>query len=162
MSERDRHRPETVFGFTENEVLFDRVSHSRFETLFRASTIHKAELSTNSYGEFLFVTLSRAGDQGRIAVTFFGLGYHEPRERWLTGEWFWYRTDSQSRMLDELADRRKAEELVAQRRQEVLTWATTETQSERGKLFELLADLTDDDGTLADMEWIERLLDDRD
>ena len=85
-------RREREFGFTANEVLFDRMSHQRFMNLFddETTTIHRLTEEANSYGEFLFVTLSRPGSTGRIHVTFWGAGYHEYRERWLAEEWFWY------------------------------------------------------------------------
>lgn len=68
------------FGFTERERLFDKVSHARFlEFLDDPKTkVHRIEESTNSYGEYLFVTVSRPGTKKRILVTFYGLGYVRP------------------------------------------------------------------------------------
>ena len=81
-------RPYEIFGFTEQERLAWRVDQDRFDEILNdeQTIIHKIQLSSNNYGEFLFVTTSRPSDQGRIAMTFFGLGYHEQRERWLTDE----------------------------------------------------------------------------
>ena len=88
-------RPEDVFGFTERERLFDRVSHERLLHILddEASTVHQVELSSNSYGEFLFITLSRPTEERRICVSFYGLGLHEYRERWLMDEWHWYQAN---------------------------------------------------------------------
>ena len=81
-----------VFGLTEQEQLTCRVSQEKFEEIFKdeKTYIHKVEISTNVFGEFLFVTASRPLKQGRLSMTFYGLGYHEARERWITQEWFWY------------------------------------------------------------------------
>ncbi len=72
-----------LFGFSENEQLFSRVSKERFLEFLRdeKTSIHEAMDSENNYGNFLFVTVSRPGSSGRVGITFYGLGYHEYRER---------------------------------------------------------------------------------
>ena len=80
-----RPKRETEFGFTDQETLFDRIGHGRFMTLLaeEATSVHRILESSNNYGEFLFVTLSRPGSREPLLVTFWGLGYHDYRERWL-------------------------------------------------------------------------------
>ena len=98
------------------------------------------------------------GEQ-RYALTFFGLGFHEPRDRWLLDDWFWYGAslrDKKERPLPKEA----ALALIEARRQAVLGYAAGQIQTERGKLFEMIADLTDDDGALAELEDLDDLLDD--
>ncbi len=88
-------RPYEIFGLTEKEQLFWRVSDERFRSLLEdeLTMVHRIEASHNDYGEFLFVTASRPGVKERICMTFYGLGFHEHRERWITDEWFWYQAN---------------------------------------------------------------------
>ncbi len=88
-------RPYEVFGFTEQENLNWRVSQERFGEILSddRTLIHSIQESSNNYGEFLFVTASWEGEKGRICMTFYGYGYHEYRERWVTSEWFWYQAN---------------------------------------------------------------------
>jgi hypothetical protein len=149
----ERPKPNTAFGFTEREVLWDRIGHGRFEKILadEQTTIHDIHLDSNNYGEFLFVTTSRpAGEQGS-ALTFFGLGYHEHRERWLADDWFWYETSLRDRNAVPLP-KDEVLKIIQERHAEVLGYAAGQIQSERGKLFEVIADLTDDDGALSDFE----------
>src|SRR5260370_21942402 len=83
-----------AFAFTEREWLDERISDERFQTLLHdeQTVVHQIEVSTNNYGEFLFVTMSRRASMDRAFVTFWGLGVHELRERWFTGEWRFYET----------------------------------------------------------------------
>jgi hypothetical protein len=147
-------RPYEIFGFSENERLYWRVNHHRLEEILddEQTMVHKILESSNMFGEFLFVTTSRPGDQGRVAMTFFGLGFHEHRERWLTNEWFWYQANTYPDMLKEQIDKEEAKEMIRQRLESILPYAQEKTQSEYGQLFELLADLTDDDGALAELQ----------
>ena len=73
-------QPYEEFGLTKDERLFDKVSHERLVGFMadEATAIHRMEESHNNYGEFLFVTLSRPGNQRRILVTFWGAGYVRP------------------------------------------------------------------------------------
>ena len=84
------------FGFTEHEKLWDRVSHERFLSILESeqTSIHRAEVSSNTFGEFLFVTTSRDEAEKTVYVTFWGLGYHDYRERWVADEWYWNRDDT--------------------------------------------------------------------
>jgi hypothetical protein len=135
------------------------VSQNRFEEIFddQQSIIHKIGPSSNEFGEFLFVTISRPADRGRIGMTFYGLGYHEHRERWITEEWFWYQSEFQSDVLKQKVVKEEAKELLRKRRVEIAPLTSQNTQTERGKLFEILADLTDEDGALTEMEDLESL-----
>ncbi len=149
---KERPQPEDFYGLTEREVLFDRMSTARFQSLIEdeRTAIHKVELSTNSFGEFLFVSTSRAVEDKRKYLTFWGAGYHEYRERWITDTWSWY--EALPPTSEQTLSKEEALVLIRQRQQEVAVFAKGETQSQRGKLFELLADLTDEDGALADLE----------
>jgi len=161
-------RPYDVYGFTENERLKWRVNQERLEGILddERTTIHEIQESSNSYGEFLFVTTSRQVKQGRVAMTFFGLGFHDYRERWITNDWYWYQASATPNMMKLQLTKDEADELLEQRLESIQPYIEENTQTDRGRLFELLADLTDEDGALAELQdlgdnW-ERLLGDMD
>lgn len=156
----ERPKPNEAFGFTEREILWDRISHSRFETILKdeQTSIHNVHLDRNNYGEFLFVTTSRPVGEGRSALTFFGLGFHEPRDRWMVDDWVWYETSVEGK--NATLDKDEALSVIEERRAEVKQYAAGHDQSQRGRLFETIADMTDDDGALAEFEDLEEWLDD--
>jgi hypothetical protein len=147
-------RPYEQFGLTEREALYWRVSDERFKEFLQdaGTRIHELLESNNAFGEFLFVTTSRPGDQERISITFYGLGYHDHRERWIKDEWYWYQSSRQPDVMNRQFPKEEVEEIIQRRRDMVLAEAQPDTQTERGRLFEMLADLTDEDGALAEME----------
>jgi len=147
-------KPYEVYGFTKKECLYWRVNQERFEAILEdnQTMIHQIQESSNNYGDFLFVTTSREGKTGRVSMTFFGLGYHEYRERWFTDEWYWYQSNFQPNLLQERMSKEEAQELIKQRLNDIRPEITETNQSERGRLFELLADLTDEDGAWAEMQ----------
>jgi hypothetical protein len=154
-------RPYEIFGFNEQERLSWRVSRERFDEIVDddRTIIHTIQPSSNDFGEFLFVTTSRPGAKERVAMTFYGLGYHEHRERWITEEWFWYQSEPFPSAIEQQIDKEEAKEKIRQRLESIIHDRDQATQSHRGKVFELLADLTDEDGALAEMEDFESLED---
>lgn len=148
-----QQKPSEIFGFTENEQLFNRVTEQRFQQfiLDEQTQIHKAIDSGNSYGDFLFVTVSRPGKEDRIGMTFFGLGYHEYRERLIQDEWFWYPAYLKPEELKEIVTKPVFADILQNRLDNLPSAADIETQSQQGALFEMLADLTDEDGAIAEM-----------
>ena len=152
-------RPYDVFGFSEEERLKWRVDQERFLEILNdeQAKIHSIQESSNNFGEFLFVTISKAGERGRICMTFYGLGFHEYRERWFTDEWFWYQANPFQETLRQKIEKDEAEDLIRQRRETITPDVKEDTQTERGKLFELLADLTDEYGALAELEDLDNL-----
>jgi hypothetical protein len=154
MSKEAPRRLDEGFGFTESEALFYRISHERFQELFadEQTAIHKIEVSYNNYGEFLFVTASRDTPQGRQPVTFYGQGYHEHRERWITQEWYWYRANAHPSGMKQVLEKEDAQERLQQRLEDIAPYIQDVQQSQRARLYEMLADLTDEDGAIAEME----------
>ena len=136
-----------------------RVTQDRFEEILgdEQTSIHRIEPSSNDFGEFLFVTTSRLANSGRIGMTFYGLGYHEDRERWITDEWFWYQSEIFPDILRQKVTKENALELLKNRRERITPYIKPDIQTARGRLFEMLADLTDDDGALAEMADLESL-----
>jgi len=147
-------RPYEIYGFTEKKRLYWRINQERFDEIIKdeRTFVHDIKDSSNNYGDFLFVTTSRSGDQGRICMTFFGLGFHEYRERWITDEWFWFQTNVYPNLIRQTINKAKTEELIKQRRESILPQVRSDIQTNRGKLFEMLADLTDEDGALAEIQ----------
>ena len=151
--------PSEEFGLTKKEQLFYRVSQKRFEGILadKQTLVHEVKDTENDFGEFMFVTTSRPGSQERVSMTFYGLGFHEPRERWVTKEWFWYQSYLSPEKLKKNLDKVEVRKILRDRLESIGSVPKTDTQSWRGNLFELLADLTDDDGALAEMEDLESL-----
>ncbi len=143
-----------IFGLTEREDLYNRVSHARFQAVLtdEQTTVHSIAEDSNNYGEFLFVSLSRQCSQFPLMVTFYGLGYHDQRERWITDSWFWYEANLFPDRLWSSIPKEKALKLIAERQAAIQPYVTNEPQSPRARLFELLADLTDEDGAYTEME----------
>ena len=96
--------------------------------------------STHAALNSAFESLSKTG---RVSMTFYGLGFHEYRERWFTDEWYWYQSNFQPNLLQERMSKEEAQELIKQRSEDIRPEITETNQSERGRLFELLADLTE-------------------
>jgi hypothetical protein len=165
MSNAERPRPQDPFGFTERERLYDRISHQRLLSLIadEQTRVHSIELSGNMYGEFLFVQTSRPSAvwDVRACVTFFGLGYHDQRERWIVDEWFWY--DNDPKDAAEIVVKGEVQLTIERRLTEIAPYVDQTIQSRRGKFFELLADLTDEDGAYTELEdWTGEFPDDFD
>lgn len=147
-------RPYELFGLTEKEQLFWRVSQERFQAILEdeRTQVHEIKDSHNNYGNFLFVTTSRPGNQERLCMTFYGLGYHEYRERWITDEWFWYQSNLTPEMQGKKLSLEEVQAILKERREQIDPDINIPSQSDRGRLFELLADLTDEDGAVAELE----------
>lgn len=154
-------RPDEVFGFTEQERLSWRVNDERFKAIINdnQTTVHTIREASNNYGEFLFVTVSRVANQGRISMSFYGLGRHEYRERWFTDEWFYYQTHPTPNTKSRVISKEEAGEILRQRREAISPYVGQDIQSERGKLFEELAELTDDDAAYTELEDLDDLAD---
>jgi len=147
-------KPYESFGITEKEVALWRVTDERLKEMLADSntTTHTIRLDTNTFGEFLFLTASRGTGRQRICMTFYGLGYHEYRERWISKEWFWYQSQEDFVDLQSKLTAEEVNEKLEQRLADISPYLDQDTQTELGWMFEELADLTDDDGALAEME----------
>ena len=85
-------------------------------------------------------------------MTFWGLGYHDYRERYIHQEWFWHQTPAD---LVDPSKKLTREDVLGQlevRRGEIQLHIDKNVQTEQGKLFEALADMTDDDAALSEMQ----------
>lgn len=138
---------ESEIGLTENESLFDRVSDDQLKEIVRENTVVSCKVDSNSYGRFLFVKVKVEKD-GKIGlITFYGLGWHEYRDKYFVDVWHHY-TDYN--IYDDLnlepINTEKVLEKIEKRRTEIKERAKGHKQSKNGKLFSELADVADDDG----------------
>lgn len=149
-----RPRAAEIFGLTRNEQLFDQVSHARLMAFVadETVTVHKVEETYNNYGGFLFVTLSKEAEGRRVLLTMWGQGFHESRERWLLDEWFWYEAHPFPQTLEKHIANAEAKRQIEAHRASIAPETRETTQSKRGQMFELLADLTDEDGAAGEIE----------
>jgi hypothetical protein len=153
---KEQPQPSEPFSFNEREKLFNRISDNRFQMLLAdgQTTIHDIQQDTNSFGEFVFVTVSRPGNREKELefLTFYGYGFHEYRERWLTQEWAWYQAHPCPETKEKQMSQEEAVELLQSRREEIAPYVKENTQTGRGRLYEIIADLTDEDGALAELD----------
>lgn len=152
--EHPQPQPEQGFPFNERERLFERIHHQRFLAFLgnEKTTVHSVELSTNTYGEFLFVTASHPAGEKQDTITFWGLGLHEYRERYYLDEWCFYEATQTTERMASQIEKGEAFTKIEERRREIEPLAINQHQSQRGKLFEMIADLTDDDGAYAELQ----------
>ncbi len=97
--ETDQPKPD--FGFTEAERRLERLSHERLMDFLEdpRTAIHHIEVSSQEAGEFLVLTLSQQVGAERLFLTFWGLGFDQERQEWLTRDWRWYPTGQLLHML---------------------------------------------------------------
>ena len=159
MGGKERLQADDAFQFTERERLKRRVSDERLRALLgdERTLTHRVEVSANDFGEYLFLTVSLpeqacqpVGERGSV-ITFWGLGYHEFRDRWLHAEWFWYESFCTPEVLEQIMVTDSVKQLLENRRDYIGLYLCNQEQSERGQLFGMLADLTDDDAALAEI-----------
>jgi hypothetical protein len=144
-------KPYEVFDITEAEVARWRVTDEKLKEILAKpnTTIHTTKLSTNTFGEFLFLTASRDVGQQRTCMTFYGLGYHQYRECWISDDWFWYQLPESLVDIPTKISNEEVIEQLGRRLAEISPNLGEDTQTERGRLFEHLADIFDDDAALA-------------
>jgi hypothetical protein len=157
-----------TFAFSEHELLNGQITHARFLRLLQEPSTQMLVLkeSTNSYGEFLFVTV--AGFVPRIAcampeqisrftLTFWGLGFHDARECYLLDLWRWHEAqfvDADAPALNKAICR---QQIDARQKQCQAEAATLPAPSSRAAAFAFFAELGDEDGALAELEDLEAL-----
>lgn len=159
-AERQPHprpqRPYEMLGLTEAEQRSGRISDTKFQEIIKAQDvlIHEVKESFNHYGTFLFITISRPGRNGRVFATFYGLGFHKNRERWIKDEWFWYQNIGNTGIQNTRVTQDEFEKELQEYREKTEAAIKPDTQTQRGKLFELIANFADDDYALAYMSEI--------
>lgn len=147
------------FEFTYLENLSAVVGDKRFHALLNDpdTTIHKITVDENSYGEFIFVYCSRPQGDDRQYITFYGQGFHHYREEWLVDEWRWYGATPSKQTKMQSLDKDVVREKLAERANYVEREMTDNAPSERALLYALIADLTDDDSAIVELDDLENL-----
>jgi hypothetical protein len=156
------------FAFSEHELLNSQITHARFLRLLHAPSTHVLSVkeSTNSYGEFLFVTVAAFVPRitcampeqiSRFTMTFWGLGFHDARECYLLDLWRWH--DAQFVDADAPALYKAAclAQINARLQQCQAEAATLPAPSSRAAAFAFFAELGDEDGALTELEDLEAL-----
>ncbi len=127
--ETDQPKPD--FGFTDTERLLERLSHERLMVFLQdpRTAIHHIEVSTQEAGEFLYLTLSQRVGEERLFLTFWGLGFDQQRQEWLTGEWRWYPTGQLLHMLPQAIAVEDAQAFLDERLAAISPDVTNDTRS---------------------------------
>lgn len=148
-----KERLNPCFTFTEREKLYDNISHARFIALVMQPDvdIHEVKEDSNSFGDYLFVTINCRSEQPKKVYTFWGLGYHEYRERWITDAWQWYESHKNVDKLP-ILPKEEAYAQIAEHEEFVRANANSDSPSPYAQLYELLADITDEDAALTELE----------
>ena len=60
-------------------------------------------------------------------------------------------------MMNQNMEKEEASDLIQKRRESILPYVQEDTQTDYGRLFEILADLTDEDGALAELQDLEKV-----
>jgi hypothetical protein len=156
------------FAFSEHELLNSQITHARFLRLLHepSTQVLAIKESTNSYGEFLFVTVAAYVPRiacampelvSRFTLTFWGLGFHDARECWLTDLWRWHeaqRVDDTASALNKTNCMKQIEARLKGCQAEAVQ---APAPSSRAAAFAFFAELGDEDGALTELEDLEAL-----
>lgn len=148
-------RNESQFGLTESEKLWDKVSHKRFMEILNQDDIEVTgiEEGYNNYGEFLFINLtSFSSKRWNVpeTITFYGLGYHENADKYLVDTWAFF--DANGERNPRVLSKSSAISKINSRKREIEQEAKDYKQGERGQMFDLLSEMSDDDGATTFMD----------
>jgi hypothetical protein len=113
------------------------------------TVVRCVERTTNTYGEFLFVTLFSISKQR--TATFYGCGYHHYYERSVTNKWIGYEIDN--KYYTDVINKSIAIPKICEEIEDIkFSYKSIEEQSERGWLFEELSEVSDEDGVKSLLE----------
>ena len=129
--------------FTEDEQLFEKVSFNRALEIINNEEVTVLEwvISHNSYGEFLFIYI-RYQD---TVMCMYGLGEHVYRERWVED----FTIDgSELRYFSYVVEPKNKEDVIKQMQERAKMKKRYEdiVQTDKGRIYEHLADIGDEDG----------------
>lgn len=140
---------------TDKEHLWDKISYDRMKELLNDPKIVVLDYSIdyNSYGEFFFITLKHKDDDEKY-FTFFGLGLHEGRNRWMDEFTFYtmYKNDYTKYPMPS-----KAETMISLNDWEGEFKRQRKNYIERygnkpNRLYEEIADMSDDDFAMSQLD----------
>jgi hypothetical protein len=156
------------FAFSEHELLNSQTTHARFMRLLHepSTQVLAVKESTNSYGEFLFVTVAAFVPRiacampeqiSRFTLTFWGLGFHDARECYLVDLWRWHEAQLVDEHTPALNKATCLQQIQARRGQCQADAATMPAPSSRAVAFAFFAELGDEDGALTELEDLEAI-----
>jgi len=134
----------------ENEHLFETVNFKRLIQILKMDKIQilNYQRSTNSYGEFLFITIKIIGNS--IPLVFYGFGLHEYRGEYFVDKWRMY-----------IGNTFDLEKTNIQNKKEVINYLNLEYKKwkriketdvvERDNTFCMVADMADEDYALSNL-----------
>jgi len=135
--------------FTENELLYERISEKRMREIIAGGEVRgEPDVSPNSYGEFLFLTVKIKGTSDY--VTFYGLGEHERSGRIKRDFGFYADSQSWGESKPPYNNARAIQAVIARRR-EIESWDEPKRTAEH-RAYEFIAELADEDGAISELE----------
>lgn len=157
-------RASEVFGLAEQEQRDYCLSDHRLQQLLDdpTTTIHAVRLEGNREGEFLFVTLSKATQDGkRAAMTCYGLGGFHSRERCYTQDWYWYENHPIDTLFRRVLPKEAAQQFIQARREEISPYLTETVPVDPASLQTFLALFPDEAAVWAALsefdQWVEQI-----
>ena len=135
--------------FTNSELITGVVSDERLRKLFASDNIKisTAKISSNNYGEFMFINFSYNG----VHMMAYGYGYHEYRDRYYYDDWFF--TDSSNYYpMAPIVDKKSMFDDMDTRKSTIKKYAKGHQTSDHGYMFAEIADMADDDYAISEME----------
>jgi hypothetical protein len=113
------------------------------------TTVNQISRDSNTYGEFLFITLTRFEGLRQETITFWGMGYHDRRGVWKCEDWSFYESGHANKAV---WSRQQAITEIEQSERWVLeAKARQRPRTAEQGLFAMLADLGDDDGAWSEL-----------
>jgi hypothetical protein len=112
-------------------------------------TEQPCHVSSNSYGEFCFLDISTTKG---LVVSVWGLGYHEMREQYVTSFEINYADFKEEILAQPTINKANLIRFLEKRKADDEVYYGKPAKSNEAKLFSLLADYTDDDAALTEME----------
>ena len=137
--------------------MFGSLNNKEFINLLdKAVFCYNYNISYNSYGEFLFISLAVLNENRELeGYTFYGLGYHEYRRRYITETWEYYKDQFFHKYKRQYAKNTipisDIKQVIIERQHEIEEMKKKYPEKPN-QLYEFVADLTDEDAAITLME----------
>lgn len=160
----DENRIHASEILTDRELLFDKISHKRMIQIINKPSVRVVSLKrdSNYHGEFLWISLVH----NNYYFTAYSMGFHEGKDRYITDEWSLVYFEKYSQDIREKRnhvfrmDRQLVLDTIQKEQDECIRYQEKHTTSEEGKLYELIAELSDEDGAYSMLEDFGYLMED--
>ena len=145
LSNSQEHNP---FQITDHEKLWDKISNERVLEILNQPevTVISCERSHNNYGEFLFLKLRK----GNRILSLYGMGEHERRgvvysDMWCIGDFSLIHKWDEGKSLNKFTVEQQIYGELSRRQR-------TQPESDYNEVYNMVADLTDEDYAQIAME----------